>query len=387
MSNHSAQFCAGVQVDATQPRGRYRGEVVYIYAFDVAMGMTAEPIRELLGQVVTEFGVGHDKRSPREFSFYRPQMIKLPVQERRGPGGLVRVHRSVKLLPLGAVSITVRVPFEVENLLQLVQFHDMEFEDGVLHGEVRQLAEQVVRELKAHYIKPHLPLVEEEAYTVFCLEAPVVDSGGNPIPTEQWFTEHRREIAALLTQEPDPAVLSDQEAEESTGIYLSYYKDDLVVVDWDAALIVDEPTEFDEILYIFELANLQLSELEAYDRILDAALEHAYEDLGVRSARSRRKMLRELKELRIDLTRFSDELQNITKFLGDWHMARIYERIATRFHLGEWHSAIDDKLKTLDNLYHLVTQEEDTRTMVWLETAIVVLFVLDVVIILLGVHF
>ena len=55
-----------------------------------------------------------------------------------------------------------------------------------------------------------------------------------------------------------------------------------MVVDWDAALIIDEPQNFDETLYVMELANLQLAELEAYDRILDDSLERAYRDLSAR---------------------------------------------------------------------------------------------------------
>src|SRR5690242_20357848 len=92
----------------------------------------------------------------------------------------------------------------------------------------------------------------------------------------------RRQIAALLTEESDPSRLSAQEAEESSGKYFSCYERDIVVMDWDAALIVDEPRNFDELLYIMELANLQLAELEAYDRILDDAVERAYRDLGRR---------------------------------------------------------------------------------------------------------
>jgi len=126
----------------------------------------------------------------------------------------------------------------------------------------------------------------------------------------------------VLTQEPDIDHLSRQEAEESTGRYLSYYEHDVVVVDWDAALIMDEPQNFDETLYVMELANLQLAELEAYDRILDDALERSYRDLGERPLRRKGDVLRELREIRVDLARLSDELSNITKFLGDWHLAR-----------------------------------------------------------------
>ena len=194
---------------------------------------------------------------------------------------------------------------------------------------------------------------QEEAYTVFCIQSPLATADGAPLSAENWLRAQRREVAALLTQEPDIDHLSTQEADESTGRHLSYYEHDLVVMDWDAALIVDHPENFDETLYVMELANLQLAELEAYDRMLDEALERSYRDLGERRARARGEVLRELRDIRIDLARFNDELSNITKFFGDWHLARIYENISARFHLGDWHRSIDGKLKTLDDLYQL----------------------------------
>jgi len=177
--------------------------------------------------------------------------------------------------------------------------------------------------------------------------------------------------------------LSRQEADESTGRYLSYYENDLAVLDWDAALIVQEPGQLDEILYVLELANLQLAELEAYDRILDTALERSYRDLTQRPRR-RGEIMRELREIRIDLARFSDELSNITKFFGDWHVARIYENIAARFHLGDWHRTIDKKLETLDDLYQLLNQDRTNRWMLTLEVTIVLLFIIDLILLVVG---
>src|ERR1043166_1400161 len=128
---------------------RLAGEVVYIYAFDVAYEMKRLPVRELLGQPVAQFVVDATKRAPRQLVYYRPQMVRLPPLERLGPRGPVRVDRSVKLLPVGALSITVRVPFDVEHLEELVCFHDLRFADGTyLYDEVRQLAEEVRKELK-----------------------------------------------------------------------------------------------------------------------------------------------------------------------------------------------------------------------------------------------
>jgi len=363
---------------------RYSGEVVYMYAFDVAYEMTRQPVEVLLGQKTEPFTLGASKRSPRHVFFYKPQMVKLPDIDRVGPHGPIKLERVVKLLPVGAISVTVSVPFAVDRLEDLVVFHDLQLDTGSLANEVRQLAEDIRRELESYYIRPVPKLMEEEAYTVFCMESPLTTSEGLPMTAENWLHAHRRQVAALLSQESDVRHLSRQEAEENTVKYLSYYQNDLVVMDWDAALLVDEEPDFDETLYIMELANVQLAELEAYDRMLDDALDRAYRDLSRHPLRSRQRMMRDLKEIRIDLARFSDELSNITKFFGDWHLARIYKSIAERFHLTEWHRTIDDKLKTLDGLYEIIKHDHTTRLMLILEGTIVLLFIIDLFVLALG---
>src|SRR6476660_7729534 len=106
---------------------KYTGEVVYIYAFDVAYEMTRQPVRELLGQSVAQFSVDASKRSPRHLFFFRPQMVRLPPLERIGPNGAMRVDRVIKLLPVGAISITVRIPFVVSRVEDLIAYHDLQF--------------------------------------------------------------------------------------------------------------------------------------------------------------------------------------------------------------------------------------------------------------------
>jgi hypothetical protein len=369
--------------DAPRRVKRYVGKVVYIFAFDVAYEVIRKPIQHLLGQPVAQFNVDTSRRNPRHLFFYRPQMVRLPPMERIGPNGPVRIERTLKFLPVGALSISISVPFEVNVIEDLVAFHDLEFSNGALTNEVRQLAEEARREMAPYFLKPVPELAEEEAYTVFCIDAPLVTEDGRPLSAEDWLHQHRREVAALLTQETDVNLLSRQEADESTGRYLSYYDNDLAVLDWDAALIVQEPKGLDEILYVLESANLQLAELEAYDRILDTALERSYRDLSLRT-RGSVEVMRELREIRIDLARFSDELSNITKFFGDWHLARIYQNISARFHLSDWHRTIDEKLKTLDNLYQLLNEDRNSRWMLTLEVTIVLLFIVDLVVLVLG---
>jgi uncharacterized Rmd1/YagE family protein len=92
-----------------------------------------------------------------------------------------------------------------------------------------------------------------------------------------------------------------------------------------------------------------------------------------------------LREIRIDMARVSDELLNITKFFGDWHLARVYEHLAARFHLADWHRTLEEKLKTLDELYEILKHDQNNRWMLMLETMIVLLFIVDLVILFVGV--
>ena len=362
----------------------YSGVVVYLFAYDIAYELKRD-IKELQGQPVAQFIVDSSKRSPRHLFFYKPQVVTLQPWVRKGPKGEVRVERSVKLLPVGAISITIKVPFESTRLEDLVDYHDLHFGGDSLNDEVRKMAEEIRNELVPHCIRPMPSLADEEAYTVFCINAPLMDEKANHIRGEQWFKTYRKEIAALLTQEENPSRLAKQEIEESTVRSLSYYEHDLVVVDWDSSLIVDQKENFNETVYAMELANLQLAELEAYDRILDDSLDRCYRDLSLHAMKGRRSVLKELREIRIDLARCSDELQNITKFFGgDWHIARVYESIATRFHLSDWHRTIDSKLATLDNMYQMLSSDRNNQLMLSLEVTIVLLFIIDLVILFVG---
>ena len=142
-------------------------------------------------------------------------------------------------------------------------------------------------------------------------------------------------------------------------------------------------TALEEIVHIMELANVQLAELAVYDRVLDGALERAYRDLA-RTRHIRREVSRNLREIRVDMARLNDELRNITKFFGDWYLAKIYQNLSDRFHLNDWHGIINVKLRTLADLYQILHQDWINSWMMILESAIILLFIIDVLLLLLG---
>ena len=355
------------------PNSTYTGEVAYIYAFDIAYELRCK-VNTLLGQTVTETTLDPSKRTPRQSFLYRSQMVNLPdvhvdvdLERKR-----VAAKRTVRLLPTGAVSITFRVPFTQKTLEELVPYHLPSFGAIDLQEQARTLARQITEELGDVCIRPNTDLPAEEAYTVFCIT-------NRPDNAQKWLQDNGRKVAALLTQEDNPEDLAHEEIEESISQHLSYYQQDISIIDWDAALLMDTPGNLIETLHVIELANLQLAELEAFDRLLDGVLDRAYRDVQSRRARVKKGILKELKEIRIDMARFGDELSNATKFLGDWHYARVYQLLSRRFHLAEWQQTITNKLRTLDDLYQLLQNDQNHRLMTTMEAAIALMFLIEII--------
>ena len=374
-----------MQIQNIQPTemSQCHGYVVYIYAFDIAYDMKRIPLDKLLGQPVNEYSIGQSKRIPKQLLFYRPQTITLPDISQKLADKPILIQRSVKIFNVGAVSIQIRVPFTVEKLEQLAAYHELILDDAPVMQHVSNLAQHVMTELEPFCIRPITKPEYSEDYTVFCINHIPGENSEN-IKAQQWLEKYKRQIAGVLTEEDNPDMLSTQEVEESTGRFLSYYDTDLVIIDWDAAIVMGQQDNLDDVLHIMELANVQLLELAAYDRILDNSLETAYRDLAQRRSRPGFDVHRKIREIRVDLARLSDELVNISKFFGDWHLARIYQDLSKRFHLADWYGIISEKLKTLGDLYQLLQQEWVNFWMVVLETTIVALFILDVILLLVG---
>lgn len=360
------------------------GEICYLFAFDLAYEFKEPPVNRLLGFPVDELNLEASRRAPRNLLVHKLRVVQLPPQAAAGPDGPWSLATTVKLFPIGAVSIALRARFIARSLADLQRYYDHTPGPGSAASVARRLASAIQDELRAHSVRPVEQMMDEEAYTVFCLDGPQRAESGEPVRGEAWLESRRREVAGLLTRE-SAVRLSRQETLESTSRCLSFYEDDLTVLEWDAALLIDSPAEWAETLHIIELANVQLAELEAYDRLLDASLERSYRDLRQSAFRGRNAVLRELRELRIDMARFQDELTNITKFFGDWALARLYEAVARRFHLSDWRHTVDEKLKTLDDLHEILKADLSGRWMMILEVTVVLLFIIDVAFLLAGV--
>jgi hypothetical protein len=121
------------------------------------------------------------------------------------------------------------------------------------------------------------------------------------------------------------------------------------------------------------------------DQRLDKYLDRAYDDVERRSWAifgGANKQLRQLRRFRVDVTKLTDEVTHITKFFGDWHLARVYIGARDRFYLDHWRSSIEQRLGQVDKLYSVLHSEVNEQRMLWLEVIIVIFFAVDIILLL-----
>lgn len=354
-----------------------KGEVVYLFAFDVANEIVTQRVREILSEKPFPFEIRADRTLPKDMPLYKPLAIEPQPLAARLHGAPVRLL--IRIYDVGVVTVMMRAAVEAGALAELMPFHNPKLENGeTLDAVAMKLCAEVCASLKDSLVgETEFP--PPEAYTVFCLTG--LDGVDD---TNRWLAGQRREVAGLLT-ETAADKLSEAQVAEVLRIQRSFENTDLAVIDWDAALVVELTGYVDDVLYALELANLQLEEFRVMDRRLDTYLDHAYEDLD----RRRRpllggatKTLRHLRRFRVDVAKLTDEVTHITKFFGDWHLARVYLGARDRFYLDQWRASVEQRLAQVDKLYSVVHAEVNEKRMLWLEIIIVIFFALDLAILL-----
>jgi hypothetical protein len=308
-----------------------KGEVVYLYAFDVANEIITPRVQEILSEKPFPFEIRMDRTLPKDMPLYKPLAIEPHPLPGRLHGATVRLL--IRVYDVGVVTVMMRAEFETDALASLMPFHNPKLNTGeTLDAVALKLCGDVCHSLRDLMVERTEFPPPPEAYTVFCLTdlKEVKD-------VNRWLEGQRRAVAGLLT-ETAAEQLSEAQVAEVLRIQRSFENTDLAVIDWDAALVVDLTGYVDDVLYALELANLQLEEFRVMDRRLDIYLDRAYEDMERRRVPMfgrANKVLRHLRRFRVDVAKLTDEVTHITKFFGDWHLARVYLGARDRFYLDQ----------------------------------------------------
>jgi hypothetical protein len=272
----------------------------------------------------------------------------------------------------GAATIGYKVPIDVE-LSALVALSDLLWDNADLQRDARTRAQQLLDAIRPAVDKPLLGKRMED-YVVFELRL----ADGQAV-SELWTT-HAATTASILRAEPGP--LSDEEIADALSMKCAYVRDEIVLIDWFAALLVGDDME-DERL-VLELTIAELLELRALDEQLDRGVDEAYSVLTRKlpwlgSFSTRAADVGQVSQLQADAAVLFEGVDNALKLLGDQYLARLYRVASDRFHLPQWDTAIERKLRVLDGIYEKLSSRAASRRFELLEIVIIVLIAVSTV--------
>jgi len=288
---------------------------------------------------------------------------------------------SARIFDFGVISVRVRIP-----ALEEMSWEDYAAFAGTMH------ADPAISELLSHHAqllfdrirpaieRPQMAPVRED-YIVFRLRG-VLGEDREPLTSEEFL--RRVDVSPLLLNEARPIAIKARD--ELLQHRFSYYVDDLALLSWDNALVLDPAEGATDVEYIVEFANAQLLELRYYDAILDAEIPKLYDRIEAARGRSWRLfsrrysvLLGEMQRLFADSTELVERVENSLKVTDDVYLARIYSAALEIFRGRAWRAGVDRKLTLVRETYEMLNAEAQAARAEALELAIVLLIVAEIV--------
>ena len=364
------------------PSLRVRGGATLYRIYDVGYSIDLEGAARVLA-ARTPARVRPERREAEAIRIANlPITLPLGAARLTAGGRCYDVELSARIFDFGVVSLRMRVPAPDE--MAWTAFVDFGNRIGggadalaIFDGELARL----LAELGPAVERMAVASVTED-YTVFRVTT-LRDANGGALPAGS-LTDG--DVVPLLLGEERP--LSEAARRELLPHRFSYYADDLAILTWDNALVIDPaPEEETDVEYVLEFANAQLLELRYYDALLDAELPRMYDRVadargGVRGFRNRRfrELLGKMQQTVADSTEIVERVENSLKVTDDVYLARIYAAALEIFRGRVWRTGIDRKLSIIRETYAMLNDEAQAARSEALEIAIVVLIVGEIAI-------
>lgn len=266
-----------------------------------------------------------------------------------------RITFDLKIFEDSNLIIEAQTPFDLRNAGNISDLKNILFE------ECKNLANEFS------------PSVFFEEYIFFCIK----DYDGT---IDSYLSEHGEIIAAMLKDES--IKLAQKEIDDTLATNIRYGRQDITVVDWDGAFLIDASGEFKETIAVLELANIQLLNFRILDKKLaekiDMLKQHG-EPLELSSFFSISPFMKNVIKIRSQSVLELEHIESTLKLYGDWYSGKLYDLASKKFHLNTWRAQVDAKLQVLGDLYEMVEHVMTERYNLILEFLIVVLIVLEIV--------
>ena len=239
----------------------------------------------------------------------------------------------------------------------------------------RQLLERILLILPGSPQRPQAPRIEED-YLVA-----LIRRWREPITATE--LSQGVDLASLLSGERD--ALSEETRRELLRHRHSYFCDDLVVLTWDRALIVEPRGEADA-LDMIEQANAQLLELRWYDAVLDEEMPR----MALLVEGTRRpfralvpwhvaRLARRLHAQIAEVNELIEKVDGTLQLTGDTWLARVHASARDALGVSGMAAALERKLALMRETYRALYDEATSLRATVLEVTIVALIALEIV--------
>jgi hypothetical protein len=356
------------------------GQIVAFYLFDVAETIDLQTMAGIIGGAATAARLVPKPATPAYVQYEKPPIsfdgtaVDIPELD----GFQVRF----RAYDYGVISIALSKGFS-GDWSELLAIGQTLIESDEFEQRAEALCRQIITRSRGSFVGAREKLLDED-YLVY-----VVHSLDRPVPAEELLAAQGQVIATMLRGERQP--LSEQEKATILSQRISYLADDIVIPTWNAAFVYDTPAGAQAALEILEFANSQLLEFRYYDQLLDGELASIYATLqhpkwydqwvGSRYTRA----ARQVHSLFIDVNDLTDRTENTLKFIGDIYAARLFTLVADRLGLETWKANVQEKLKTLDDVYRFAVEQSSISRGQFLELAIVLILILELALVFMGV--
>jgi hypothetical protein len=354
--------------------------ITAFFLFDVAEAIDLAALQRQIGGGAAAARFVPKSGAPSYFQYAVPPLVVDGAT--LGVATVDTFHARLKFFDYGVVSLALTRPFS-GDWPELVALAQRYIENEALEREAEASVRAAVEKLAAPLAPFRSDWLSEDYLVVS------VNRLDTHLTAEQLLNQRSAEIALLVRGEQH--ALSPQEQDDVLRNRLSYLADDLVVPTWNAAFVYDSDAGAQAALEIFEFANSQLLEFRYYDDLLERELMRIYAQLQKPqrsySIAGRRyiKATRQLHALFIDVNEITDRTQNALKMIGDIYAARLFQLVASRLGVGLWRASVEEKLKTLDDIYRFAVEQVGIARGQLLELTIVLILVFELVLFFAGI--
>jgi hypothetical protein len=354
-----------------------KGQVIAFFAFDIGFEILLDQLDSLSASTLAP-PLSKKKQTPAYLQYTTPPRIIGLGESAPFASSVSPAQVQATIFDFGAASIafqwsiSAKEPLDLERLPQLSHA----LYAGNLESEANRQVEKLASQISSAIVRPGMASLVEDYY-VF-----VIEEFDEPWQSADLLTRYGSTFAQVLRFETK--LLSADQQDEALNQHLSYYENDLVIVDWNASVVYDR--DYWDTVNVLELLNVEL--LEA--RFIDARLDKRIGDyLGLELRRTDwliplrtpyKKTIAELAELRMEAVLLSERVDNTLKLIGDLYLARVHAAAARKVYLQEWETAISRKLDIIGNLYELLVERVRNAQSHALELVVIVLILAEILI-------